>query len=60
MPAHVCPEKYDPTFKAELCVHKYFLGVPSYRLESYQSFIGVPLPDSTQYEKMEDVVRMAI
>jgi hypothetical protein len=55
MPEHVCPNKYDSTFKAELCVHKYFLGVPSYRLESYQSFIGVPLPNSTQYEKIEDV-----
>ncbi len=55
LPAHVCDDKYDPTFKAQLCVHKYFLGVPNYRLEAYQQMVGVPLPDSTQYDKTEDV-----
>jgi len=60
LPDHVCSEKYDPAFKAELCVHKYFLGTPSYRLECYQKFIGVPLPDSTQFDKIEDVANAAL
>ncbi len=55
LPEDVCAEKYDPVFKAELCVHKYFLGVPNNRLESYQRLVGVPLPDSTQFDKIEDV-----
>ncbi len=55
LPENVCAEKYDPVFKAELCVHKYFLGVPNNRLESYQRLVGVPLPDSTQFDKIEDV-----
>jgi transposase len=55
LPNNVCSEKYDPAFKAQLCVHKYFLGVPNYRLEAYQKMMGVPLPDSTQYDKIEDV-----
>lgn len=55
LPDNVCSEKYDPVFKAQLCVHKYFLGVPHYRLEAYQKMIGVPLPDSTQLDKTEEV-----
>lgn len=55
LPADVSKDKYDPAFKAQLCVYKHFLGVPSYRLENYQKFIGVPLPDSTQFDKIEDV-----
>jgi len=59
LPEHVCPDKYDPFFKAELCVHKYFLGVPNNRLEAYQKFIGVPLPSSTQCDKIEEVANDA-
>ena len=59
LPIDVCAEKYDPAFKAQLCVYKHFLGVPNYRLESYQEFIGVPLPDSTQFDKTEDVANAA-
>ena len=59
LPDHVCGEKYDPTFKSELCVHKYFLGVPNNRLEAYQQLVGVPLPDSTQFDKIEEVANAA-
>jgi len=59
LPADVCGEKYDPAFKAQLCVYKHFLGVPNYRLQGYQKFIGVPLPDSTQFDKIEDVANCA-
>jgi hypothetical protein len=33
LPDNVCSEKYDPAFKAQLCVYNYFLGVSNYRLE---------------------------
>lgn len=59
LPDNVCSEKYDPAFKAQLCIHKYFLGVPNYRLEAYQQMMGVPLPDSTQIDKIEDVANAA-
>jgi transposase len=58
LPEEICAEKYDPVFKAELCIHKYFLGVPNNRLESYQRLVGVPLPDSTQFDKIEDVANV--
>lgn len=59
LPNHVCNDKYDPTFKAQLCVYRHYLGVPSYRLEGYQQFVGIPLPDSTQFDKIEDVANAA-
>ena len=59
LPADISKDKYDPAFKAQLCVYKHFLGVPNYRLQGYQQFIGVPLPDSTQFDKIEDVANCA-
>lgn len=59
LPGHVCDDKYDSVFKAQLCIYKHYLGVPSYRLEGYQRFVGVPLPDSTQFDKIEDVANAA-
>lgn len=59
LPEHVCADKYDPAFKARLCVYRHFLGVPGNRLEAYQGMIGIPLPDSTQFDKIEDVANAA-
>lgn len=55
LPATVTKNKYDSRFKAYLCVYKHYLGVPSYRLAGYQEYVGVPLPDSTQWDKIEEV-----
>jgi transposase len=55
LPAHVCKDKYDAKFKAQLCCYRYTLGVPCYRLQEYQKNIGTPLPDSTQHDKTEEV-----
>lgn len=59
LPQNVCNEKYDPIFKAQLCIHKYYLGVPNNRLDVYQKFIGIPLPSSTQFDKIEEVANDA-
>ncbi len=59
LPKNICNEKYDPIFKAQLCIHKYYLGIPNNRLDVYQQFIGVPLPSSTQFDKSEEVANDA-
>lgn len=48
-------EKYTQKFKAQLCLYKFLLAVPYYRLEKYHEWIGNPLPDSTQFDKVEEV-----
>ncbi len=49
LPNDMGKDKYDARFKATLAVHKYFLGLPFHRMERMQSYLGVPLPDSTQW-----------
>jgi len=48
-------EKYDEEFKAILATKKYFAGMPLYRQEQYFKMQGVPLPDSTQWDLIEEV-----
>jgi hypothetical protein len=55
LPEEVGANKYDARFKATLAVHKYFLGLPFYRMERMQSYLGVPLPDSTQWQLIEQI-----
>jgi hypothetical protein len=52
-------EKYSPRARAVLTVGRYYLGVPSYRLEGYQAMVGVPVADATQWEQMERVADCA-
>ncbi len=47
LPPSVSEDKYDYAFKAQLCLMKYFMGMPLYRIEGYQKLLGIPLPDST-------------
>jgi len=54
-PADFPPEKYDAHFKANLVVQKYFMASPFYRQERYQKLLGIPLPDSTQWDLVESV-----
>ena len=53
LPEEIGVDKYDARFKATLAVHKYYLGLPFYRMERMQSYLGVPLPDSTQWQLIE-------
>ena len=52
-------QKYDAHFKANLVVQKYFMASPFYRQERYQKLLGVPLPDSTQWDLVESVADCA-
>jgi len=47
--------KYDFRFKAILSTQKYFLGVPFFRQEHFQAMLGIPLPDATQWDLIEQV-----
>jgi hypothetical protein len=38
-----------------LVVSRYDLGLPFYRLQGYQAMLGVPVPDSTQWDQIEKV-----
>ena len=55
LPAEAGTTKYDARFKAHLMVYKYFLGLPFYRIERLQSYLGVPLPDSTQWHITDEI-----
>lgn len=52
-------EKYDPKFKAQLAIQKYYAGMPFYRQENIQQMLGFPLPDSTQFDLVEQVADCA-
>ena len=52
-------EKYDEKFKANLAVQKYFAAMPFYRQETIQAMLGFPLPDSTQFDLVEQVADCA-
>lgn len=54
LPPHAL-EKYTPLAKAIVTIIHYGLGVPFQRLEDFQRFMGVPLPDATQWELVESV-----
>lgn len=46
-------EKYSTRARAVLALARYYLGVPWYRLESFQALVGVPVPDATQWDQVE-------
>lgn len=60
LPDDVQDYKYDAAFKANLCVYKYYLGLPFYRIERHQKLMGIPLPDATQWDKVEDVDKVSV
>ena len=55
LPTGVGAEKYSAQARAVLAVSRYYLGVPSYRLQGYQAMLGVPVPDATQWDQIEVV-----
>lgn len=57
LPEGVHPtEKYDAGVKSLLLINKYFTAVPFYRQDTLQSFLGVPLPASTQWDLIKSTV----
>jgi hypothetical protein len=55
LPSEAGTEKYSPRARAVLVVGRYYLGLPFYRLQGYQAMLGVPMPDSTQWDQIEKV-----
>ena len=60
LPAGISADKYSAELKAGLVVHRYYLGMPFYRLAAYQQAMGVPLPDATQWMLAEQLAGCAI
>lgn len=55
LPPEAGDEKYSPRARAVLAVSRCYLGLPFYRLQGYQAMVGVPVPDSTQWDQIEKV-----
>ncbi len=55
MPPEVSRETYDVSLKVNLALAHYHLGLPFKRIESFQDMLGMPLPDATQWELVEQV-----
>jgi len=59
VPAAAGQEKYAPSVAVTLAVLRYGTGVPHYRLARLQQSLGVPLPESTQWELMAPLGELA-
>jgi len=55
MPPEAGQETYELSLKVNLAVAHYHLGLPFKRIESFQQLVGMPLPDATQWELVEQV-----
>ncbi|MGH8581727.1 MAG: IS66 family transposase [Gammaproteobacteria bacterium] len=55
LPVEAGTEKYSARARAVLALGRYYLGVPWYRLESFQALVGIPVPDATQWDQVEHV-----
>lgn len=53
LPPQAHRTKYHPSVDAVLAVMRYGLGMPHHRLAQWQRWAGVPLPTSTQYQRVE-------
>ena len=59
LPDDAGEEKYRPRARAVVVVSRYFLGLPFYRIESYQALGGLPLPEATQGDQIAQVANCA-
>jgi transposase len=55
LPPGVSPERYDTSLKVMLALAHYHLGLPFHRIEALQQMLGLPLPDATQWDLVEQV-----
>src|SRR5262245_32553351 len=53
-------EKFDATADVAIALSKYGCGLPFYRQARMQESCGVPLPESVQYERCEEVAKAAL
>ncbi len=59
MPPEASRETYDVSLKVNLALAHYHLGLPFKRIECFQDMLGMPLPDATQWELVEQVADSA-
>jgi hypothetical protein len=55
LPAEAGTAKYSPRARAVLAVSRYYLGLPFFRVEAYQAMLGVPVPEATQWDQIEQL-----
>jgi hypothetical protein len=53
LPDEATGANYDASVDATLAVMRYAMGLPHHRLEQLQRWAGIPLPASTQFERVE-------
>lgn len=58
-PPEAMKEKYAPSVGVTVACFRYGAGFPHYRLARWQESLGVPLPESTQWELMLPVAKAA-
>jgi hypothetical protein len=58
-PPEAGQEKYDVSVGVTVALLRYGSGMPHYRLARLQESLGVPLPQSTQWEQMEPLAKQA-
>jgi transposase len=56
-PPEAGTSKYDPSVGTMLAIMRYGAGQPMYRMDKWQTYFGVPLPASTQWELIEGASR---
>jgi transposase len=59
VPAAAGQEKYAPSVAVTIALLRYGTGVPHYRLARLQQSLGVPLPESTQWELLAPLGELA-
>lgn len=59
LPPGAGPQTYAVSLKVNLAVAHYHLGLPFKRIESFQALVGMPLPDATQWDLVEQVADSA-
>ena len=58
-PAEAGQEKYAPSVPVTIALLRYGTGMPHYRLARLQQSLGVPLPESTQWELLSPLAELA-
>lgn len=53
VPKEVRKQKYDETADVTIALAKYGMGIPFYRLGKWQQYLGIPLPSSTGWDRVE-------
>ncbi len=59
LPTSADQDTYAISLKVYLAVAHYHLGLPFKRIESFQNLLGMPLPDATQWDLVEQVADSA-